>query len=244
MQGKGYPGSVCASETEPRRPIRRASLLRPDLRVDRNAPCPRRVALLQVGRCGIASLPHPLKARSERARRTAASQRWRWWGCRRMSCGGYFLIRRDFSRAGWSRKHPRGRAFHVATDDPMMASVAGRYASALFELASEQRQLREVEQDLVNLQTMLDEQRGPAPAGAQSGLHRRGPEPCHCGCCREGVARCADRQFPEADRTNRRLFALSDMIKSFRALAARLRGEVIGRRHLRPSARATHSFRP
>ena len=45
----------------------------------------------------------------------------------------------------------------MATHDPMMATVAGRYAAALFDLANEQRQLREIEQDVLSLQTMLNE---------------------------------------------------------------------------------------
>ena len=50
-----------------------------------------------------------------------------------------------------------GREIHVATDDPMMASMAGRYAAALFELAKDQRQLAEVERDLASFQKMLDD---------------------------------------------------------------------------------------
>ena len=40
------------------------------------------------------------------------------------------------------------RAFYVSTDDPMMASMAGRYAAALFDLAKDQRQLETVERDV------------------------------------------------------------------------------------------------
>ena len=38
----------------------------------------------------------------------------------------------------------------------MMASMAGRYAAALFELAKDQRQLEQVERDLASFQAMLD----------------------------------------------------------------------------------------
>jgi F-type H+-transporting ATPase subunit delta len=114
----------------------------------------------------------------------------------------------------------------VATDDPMMASVAGRYAFALFELASEQRQLREVEQDLVNLQNMLD--------GSED-LRRLVRSPVFTAEDQSrAIAAVAERaslgaltvNFLKLIARNRRLFALRDMIKSFRALAARLRGEV------------------
>ena len=45
----------------------------------------------------------------------------------------------------------------MATEDQMMASVPGRYASALFELAQEQNQLEPVENDLKTLQGLLEE---------------------------------------------------------------------------------------
>lgn len=114
----------------------------------------------------------------------------------------------------------------MATDDPMMASVAGRYASALFDLANEQRQLREVEQDLVNLQSMLD---------ASQDLRRLVRSPVFSaeeqGRAIAAVAQKAQLtgltiNFLKLIARNRRLFALADMIKSFRALAARWRGEV------------------
>ena len=44
----------------------------------------------------------------------------------------------------------------MATDDTITGGVAGRYASALFELAEEANQVRQVEKDLVTLQSMLD----------------------------------------------------------------------------------------
>ena len=38
----------------------------------------------------------------------------------------------------------------VSTDDSMMASMAGRYAAALYELAREQQQLEQVERDVLS----------------------------------------------------------------------------------------------
>src|SRR5262245_23661561 len=51
----------------------------------------------------------------------------------------------------------QGESFHVSTDEPMMASMAGRYAAALFELAKDEGQLPAVEADLKAFQAMLDE---------------------------------------------------------------------------------------
>jgi F-type H+-transporting ATPase subunit delta len=118
----------------------------------------------------------------------------------------------------------------VATEDINMAdgssSVAGRYASALFDLAQEQRQIPDVEASLVNFQTLLDESedlrrlvRSPVISAAEQ---------------TKALGAILDKaqiaglggNFLRLIARNRRLFAAPDMIKSFRALAAKARGEV------------------
>jgi len=114
----------------------------------------------------------------------------------------------------------------VATDKPITASMAGRYASALFELASEARQLSAVEQDLTRFQSALDMSddlrrliRSPVfskeeqTAAISAVVDRLG-----IGGLTANLLRLAAK--------NRRLFAVPDMIKAFRAMAARARGEV------------------
>jgi F-type H+-transporting ATPase subunit delta len=118
------------------------------------------------------------------------------------------------------------RPFDVATDEPIMASVAGRYASALFELAEEQGQLREVEQDLTSIQRLLNE---------SEDLRRLVRSPVFSSeeqlaaitavLDRVGIGGLAANFLKLAAR-NRRLFAAADMIKAFRAMCARARGEV------------------
>ena len=44
----------------------------------------------------------------------------------------------------------------MSTDEPMMASMAGRYAAALFEIAKDDKQLAQVESDVKTFQGMLD----------------------------------------------------------------------------------------
>jgi len=108
----------------------------------------------------------------------------------------------------------------------MMATMAGRYAAALFELAKDQRQLDEVERDLTALSQMLD----------RSGDLRRvvlspvittddQAKAFNAILARAGVAGLVGN-FVNLIVRNRRLFALKDMIKAFRALLARERGEV------------------
>jgi F-type H+-transporting ATPase subunit delta len=114
----------------------------------------------------------------------------------------------------------------VATDDPMMASMAGRYAAALFELAKDQRQLPEVERDVVAFQAMLDESgdlcrlvRSPVISAEEQS------KALSALLARAGIAGLTGN-FLQLIARNRRLFAVADMIKSFRALIARERGEV------------------
>jgi F-type H+-transporting ATPase subunit delta len=124
--------------------------------------------------------------------------------------------------------HPlfQAESFHVATEEPMMASMAGRYAAALFELAKEERQLPRVEADLASFRAMLE--------GSED-LRRLVRSPVISG---EDQAKAlgailAKAQFSPLTANffkliakNRRLFAAADMIRNFRALLARERGEV------------------
>ena len=120
----------------------------------------------------------------------------------------------------------RGESFHVSTDDPMMASVAGRYAGALFELAKDQRQLEQAERDLASFQAMLD---------GSADLRRLVLSPvltaADQGKALGAVLRAAGisglvANFLQLIARNRRLFGVADMMKGFRALLARERGEV------------------
>lgn len=114
----------------------------------------------------------------------------------------------------------------MATHDPMMATVAGRYAAALFDLANEQRQLREIEQDVLSLQTMLNDSedlrrlvRSPVlSSDTQSRAIAAVAEKASLGPLTINFLKLVSR--------NRRLFVLQDMINNFRLLAARHRGEV------------------
>ncbi len=108
----------------------------------------------------------------------------------------------------------------------MMASAAGRYASALFELAKEEGRLEQVERDVASFQAML---------GASEELRRMVRSPVISAEDQaKALAALLDKagiagltaNFIQLIARNRRLFALADMLKAFRALAARERGEV------------------
>ena len=108
----------------------------------------------------------------------------------------------------------------------MTAGVAGRYASALFELANEQNRLDEVDGDLGKFQSMLD---------ASGDLKRLVSSPAFAAEDQQRALKAVmdwasigatTGNFLGVVARNRRLFAAEDMIKTFRGLLARHRGEV------------------
>ncbi|NJM55886.1 MAG: F0F1 ATP synthase subunit delta [Verrucomicrobiae bacterium] len=113
----------------------------------------------------------------------------------------------------------------MANDEPMTASVAGRYASALLELAQDQKSVPAVEADLNRFDAMLQ-------ASADLMAFVRSPilsvddqvRALSAVLSRAGISGTAGNFLLLVAR-NRRLFAVGDMIKTFRTLAARARGE-------------------
>ena len=108
----------------------------------------------------------------------------------------------------------------------MMASMAGRYAAALFELAKEQKQLDQVERDVRTFQSLLEGSadlarlvRSPViSAEAQA-------RALEAVLARAGISGFTGN-FLKLIVRNRRLFAVGDMLKAFQSLLARERGEI------------------
>jgi F-type H+-transporting ATPase subunit delta len=118
------------------------------------------------------------------------------------------------------------RAIDVATDQTNTASMPGRYASALFELAKEQDATAQVEADLVSFENMLSE---------SEDLRRLVASPVFAADDQaNALAAVLDKagiegltaNFFQVIARNRRLFAVPQMITIFKALAAESRGEV------------------
>lgn len=114
----------------------------------------------------------------------------------------------------------------MATDETVVEGVAGRYAAALFDLAKESSKLPEVEADLVAFQAMLDDSadfvrlvRSPV-IGAEDQARALGVILAKAGI--DGLS----ANFFRLLASNRRLFAVADIIKAFRMIAAKARGEV------------------
>jgi len=114
----------------------------------------------------------------------------------------------------------------VANEEPIMAGMAGRYAAALLDLAKEQGALAEVEGNLLNFQKLLDESedlrrlvRSPVFSAEDQG------RALSAVLDKAGIGGLS-ANFLKLLARNRRLFAVGDMIRSFKALCARERGEV------------------
>jgi F-type H+-transporting ATPase subunit delta len=114
----------------------------------------------------------------------------------------------------------------VAGKDPIISGMAGRYAGALFELALESKATDAVKADLEQFEAMIagsaDLQRlVRSPVfGADEQLKALSAILDKAGI--KGLA----ANFLRVITTNRRLFAVSQMIRAYRALVARHKGEV------------------
>jgi F-type H+-transporting ATPase subunit delta len=118
------------------------------------------------------------------------------------------------------------RVSDVAGQDPIVAGMAGRYATALFELAVEQKALDAVKTDLERFDALLAESvdlrrlvRSPVFT-AEEQLRAIAAVLDKTGI--SGIA----ANFVRLVTRNRRLFAIGQMIRAFRHLVARHRGEV------------------
>ena len=114
----------------------------------------------------------------------------------------------------------------MAGKEPIVSGMAGRYATALFELALEERAVDAVRADLENFQVLLD---------ANPDLQRLVRSPVFSSeeqtkalaavLDKAGIGGLAAK-FLKLVASNRRLFAVGEMIKAYRLLVARHKGEV------------------
>src|SRR3954447_7465372 len=113
----------------------------------------------------------------------------------------------------------------VAAEDPSVSGVSGRYATALFELARDEKSVDTVKADLDKFNALLDEStdlkrlvRSPV-YGADVQLKALNAVLDKAGI--SGVAANVLRVLT----SNRRLFAVADVIRAFNALVAKYKGE-------------------
>ena len=115
----------------------------------------------------------------------------------------------------------------MAGKDPIISGMAGRYANALFELALDNKAVDSVKKDLDQFEALVDGECRSQSSGPQPGISvpmssSRRCRPILAKADIKGLA----ANFLRVITTNRRLFAVRDMIRAFRALVARHKGEV------------------
>lgn len=114
----------------------------------------------------------------------------------------------------------------MAGAEPIVSGMAGRYATALFELALENNAVDQLESDLERFDALI---------AASPDLARLVRSPVFTAeeqtkalsavLAQAGMGGLA-AQFVKVVASNRRLFAIRDTVKAFRALVARHKGEV------------------
>lgn len=116
---------------------------------------------------------------------------------------------------------------NVAGEDHPVSGMAGRYAGALFELALEEKATDTVRQELDQFDALIAESsdlnrlvRSPV-FGADEQLKALSAILSKAGLT--GIT----ANFLRVITTNRRLFAVRDMIRAYRALVAKNKGEVV-----------------
>jgi len=114
----------------------------------------------------------------------------------------------------------------VDTSGGIKASLQGRYASALFDLAVEQGTVSAVESDLAHLARALDESRELRALIANPRLSRKALGEVVATLARALELNDLTARFLGVLAQNRRLAALEEIIAAFGEIAAAQRGEV------------------
>jgi F-type H+-transporting ATPase subunit delta len=106
------------------------------------------------------------------------------------------------------------------------AGLAGRYATAVFELALEERALDAVAGDLAKLRALLDASRDLLRLVRSPVLTREQQAGALEAILKQAAAHPLTRKLVLLLAQKRRLFALADVIHAFEGLVAKQRGEI------------------
>lgn len=113
----------------------------------------------------------------------------------------------------------------MAAEDPSVSGVSGRYATALFELARDENSVDQVRGDLDKFEAILND---------SADLKRLVRSPVFAADIQlKALSAVLDKagiagttaKFLKVLTANRRLFAVSDVIRAYRALVAKFKGE-------------------
>lgn len=125
-----------------------------------------------------------------------------------------------------NRKRARSRKTNVASEEPAVSGLAGRYATALFELAQEEKSADAVAQDFSVLKAMIAESADLSLLVRAPVFSRDEQKKGMDALLRRMEAVPLTVRFVLTLAQKRRLFVLADAIRAFETLLSRQRGEV------------------
>ena len=113
----------------------------------------------------------------------------------------------------------------VAAEDPSVSGVSGRYATALFELARDEKSVDSVKADLDKFDAMVADSADLARL-VRSPVFTADEQAKALAAIldKAGISGIA-ANFLKVLTANRRLFAVADVVRAFRALVAQFKGE-------------------
>lgn len=114
----------------------------------------------------------------------------------------------------------------MAADKSITAGIAGRYATALFDLAEEQNALDDVQRDLQTITSLLEESADLVKVVRSPVISRQDQARAMNAVLEAAGAGQTVKNFVGVVAQNRRLFALPGMIRAYNELLAQHRGEV------------------
>lgn len=114
----------------------------------------------------------------------------------------------------------------MASETSLASGLAGRYATALYELADQQRQLDAVAADLAKLKAMIDDSADLRRLVSSPLISRDQQAKAMASLTERAGVSDLTRRFVGMVARNRRLFALCSMIDVFTQILAARRGEL------------------
>ena len=113
----------------------------------------------------------------------------------------------------------------VAAEVPSVSGVSGRYATALFELARDQKAVDAVKADLDNFEALLNESADLARLVRSPVFSSDVQSKALTAVLDKAGITGISANFLKVLTANRRLFAVADVIRAYRTLVAKYRGE-------------------
>ena len=113
----------------------------------------------------------------------------------------------------------------MAAEDPSVSGVSGRYATALFELARDEKSIDAVKADLDRFDAMLADSADLKRLVRSPVFSAESQSKALVAVLDKAEISGISANFLRVLTANRRLFAVSDVIRAFRALVAKFKGE-------------------